>query len=213
MKFDRSLDTGRALSAEAFSREGASGAGAPEVISAAYTADGTGVTLTLGRTLAAGETVSVGYARPADEPGLWDSEGKQIADFSGIPVPKTLGVTGVEVVSDAGDGATYRLGETIRVRLSFSEAVEVEGAPHLVIDMDPAHWGRKLAVYESGSGTADLIFAYEVVQPNQSIQGIAVPANTLELNGGAIKSTTTEADADLSHTGLDHDPNHKVDWR
>ncbi len=213
MKFDRSLDTGRALSAEAFSLEGASGAGAPAIESAAYTADGTGVTLTLGRALAVGEEVMVGYSRPEGEPGLWDSEGKQIADFSGVPVPTTLGVTGVEVVSDAGEDATYGLGETVRVRLSFSEAVEVEGAPQLKIDMDPAHWGQKWAVYESGSGTADLVFAYEVVQPNESTRGIAVLEDTLELNGGAIKSMATEADADLSHAGLDHDPNHKVDWQ
>ena len=106
----------------------------------------------------------------------------QIADFSGV-----------DVVSDAGGDATYGLGATIRVRLSFSEAVEVEGAPQLRIDMDPAHWGRKWAVYESGSGTADLLFAYEVVQPNQSTRGIAVLANTLELNGGAIKSTAAGA--------------------
>ena len=135
------------------------------------------MTLTLGRALAPGETVTVGYERPADETGLWDSEGMQIADFSGV-----------DVVSDAGGDATYGLGATIRVRLSFSEAVEVEGAPQLRIDMDPAHWGRKWAVYESGSGTADLLFAYEVVQPNQSTRGIAVLANTLEINGGAIKS-------------------------
>ncbi len=213
IKFDRSLDTGRDLKASAFRLAGASGAGAPIVKNAAYTADGTGVTLTLGRALAGGETVTVGYARPAGEPGLWDSEGKQIADFSGVPVPTTPGVTGVEVVSDAGDDATYGLGETIRVRLSFSEAVQVDGALQIRIDMDPADWGQKWAVYESGSGTADLVFAYEVVQPNDSTRGIAVLANTLEVNGGAIKSITAEADADLAHAGLDHDPNHKVDWQ
>ena len=42
---------------------------------------------------------------------------------------------------------------------------------------------------------------------------VAVLANTLELNGGSIKSTATEADADLSHTGLGHVANHKVEWR
>ena len=212
MKFDRTLDTGRDLQASAFRLVGASGAGAPAVQSAAYTADGAGVTLTLGRALAAGEEVMVGYSRPADEPGLWDSEGGQIADFSGVPVPKTLGVTGVEVVSDAGDDATYRLGETIRVRLSFSEAVEVEVAPQLGIDMDPAHWGQKWALYESGSGTADLVFSYEVVQPNISTQGIAVLADTLQLNGGAIRSAAAEANVHLEHDGLGHDPAHKVDW-
>ncbi len=194
MKFDRTLDMGRDLQASAFRL-----VGAPAVQSAAYTADGAGVTVTLG------------YARPVGEPGLWDSEGKQMADFSGVPVPKTLGVTGVEVVSDAGDDATYRLGETIRVRLSFSEAVEVEGAPQLRIDMDPAHWGQKWAVYESGSGTADLVFSYEVVQPNISTQGIAVLADTLQLNGGAIRSAAAEANVHLEHDGLGHDPVHKVD--
>ena len=211
--FGQPLDTSITLKAEAFSLAGASGAVPPGVTGAAFTEEGAGVTLTLDRALAGGETVTVGYARPAGEPGLWESEGKQIADFSGVPVPTTPGVIGVEVVSDAGDDATYGLGETVRVRLSFSEAVEVEGAPHLGIDMDPADWGRKWAVYESGSGTADLIFAYKVVQPNQSTHGIALLAATLELNGGAIRSSETGADADLAHEGLDHDPNHKVDWQ
>ena len=122
-------------------------------------------------------------------------------------------VTGVAVTSAPKANNTYTLGEIIRVTLTFSEAVEVSGTPRLKIDMDPAHWGQKWALYESGSGTSSLIFAHVVVEPNTSTQGIAVLANTLTLNGGAIKSTATEADADLSHTGLGHDPNHKVDWQ
>ena len=35
--------------------------------------------------------------------------------------------------------------------------------------------------------------------------------NTLELNGGTIRSDG--ADADLAHTGLAHDADHKVDWQ
>ena len=37
-------------------------------------------------------------------------------------------------------------------------------------------------------------------------------ANTLKLNGGTIQFAS-DADADLAHTGLSHDANHKVDWR
>ena len=112
-----------------------------------------------------------------------------------------------------GDGS-YALGETIRVTLSFSEAVEVTGAPRLAIDMDPADWGRKWAAYEGGSGTSNIRFAHTVVQPNFSSQGIAVLANTLELNGGTIRSASSQADADLSHPGKEHDdPQHKVDWQ
>ena len=108
---------------------------------------------------------------------------------------------------------TYALGEIIRVTLTFGEMVDVTGTPRLKIDMDPAHWGQKWVPYESGSGTASLTFSHEVVEPNASTQGITVLANTLALNGGTIKSTTTQADAGLSHTGLGHDPNHKVDWQ
>jgi hypothetical protein len=122
-------------------------------------------------------------------------------------------VTGVAVSSDPGDGNTYAKGEIIRVTVTFSEAVDVTGTPRLAIDMDPADWGRKMAAYESGTGTANLVFAHTVVEPNLSTRGIAVLPNTLELNNGTIKSASSQTDADLSHAGLVHDPAHRVDWR
>ena len=63
--------------------------------------------------------------------------------------------------------------------------------------MDP-RWGEFWAGYESGSGTSALTFAYTVAEPNTAPSGIAVLANTLELNGGTIGSGGT--DADLAHT-------------
>ena len=33
------------------------------------------------------------------------------------------------------------------------------------------------------------------------------------MNGGTIRSAATHAEAELGHTGLGHDANHKVDWR
>ena len=100
-------------------------------------------------------------------------------------------VTEVEVTSDAGADATYALGETLEVTVRFSEAVAVTGAPGLSIDMDPASWGEKRAVYASGSGTASLVFAHEVVHPNYSTRGIAVLGSTLALHGGAIRSASS----------------------
>ena len=215
LKFDRPLDTGKALKASLF---GLAGASAPAVAGAAYSADGTAVVLTLERALGSGETVTVGYTRRQGEPGLWDADGKQLADFSGVEVtaPEVAVVTGVEVVSDSGEDGTYALGETVRVRVTFSEAVEMDtagGTPRLNIDLDPAYWGTKPAAYEGGSGTAELVFAYEVVQPNESTQGIAVLADTLEANGCTIRAAADGKDVRLSHTGLGHDPAHKVDWR
>ena len=68
-------------------------------------------------------------------------------------------------------------------------------------------------VTHGGSGTASLTFVHEVVEPNLSTQGIAVLENSLDLNGGSIRSTAAQIDAELSHDGRDHDPNHKVDWQ
>ena len=122
-------------------------------------------------------------------------------------------VTGVEVTSDAGDDHTYALGEIITITVTFSEAVNVSGTPRLKIDMDPADWGEKWAGYEGGTGTASLTFAHTVVEPNYSTQGIAVLENTLALNGGTITSASTQTAATLTHTGLDHDAEHKVNWQ
>ena len=122
-------------------------------------------------------------------------------------------VTALEVTSDAGDDDTYALGETITITVTFSEAVDVTGTPQLEIDMDPADWGAKVVDYASGSGTASLTFEHEVVQPNLSTEGIAVLADSLALNGGTIRSVSSQTGADLSHTRREHDPEHKVDWR
>ena len=129
------------------------------------------------------------------------------------PVVTAPAVSGVEVTSQAGDDATYALGESIEVTLTFSEAVVVTGTPGLAIDMDPAAWGEKRAAYASGSGTAALVFTHQVVEPNLSRRGIAVLANSLALAGGTIRSASTQADASLTHVGLAHDADHKVDWR
>ena len=131
-------------------------------------------------------------------------------DASGNSGNDPASVTGVAVVSSAGADKTYGLGDTIHVRATFDETVDVTGSPRIKIKMDPG-WGEFWADYESGSGTNALTFAYTVAEPNTAPTGIAVLANTLQLNGGTIQSGG--ADADLAHTGLGHDSNHKVDWK
>ena len=141
-----------------------------------------------------------------------DHDPEHKVDWRQSPIT-TPTVSAVEITSDAGDEDTYLLGDVIRVTLTFSERVNVTGSPRLKIDMDPAEWGEKQASYHSGSGTAGLTFAHTVVEPNLSTRGIAVLEDSLELNGGSIKSTSSDTDAELSHDGRDHDPNHKVDWQ
>ena len=183
------------------------------------------VTLTLASEVSPTDTVKVRYTRPRSNP-LQGAGGIVVDTFPDQAVTNNTGtsgnaggdsggepasVTGVTVISRAGTDKTYGLGDTIHVRVTFDEPVDVTGTPRLKIDMDPAEWGEKWAAYESGSGTSSLTFAHTVVEPNISRQGIAVLANTLELNGGTIRSGGN--DADLSHNGQPHDANHKVDWQ
>ena len=125
--------------------------------------------------------------------------------------PEPASVTGVSVVSSAGADKTYGDGDRIEVRATFDGPVDVTGTPRIKIDMDPAHWGEKWAVYEEGGGTTSLTFVHTVEEPNLSTRGIAVVANSLERNGGTIRSGGN--DANLAHDGLGHDANHKVDWQ
>ncbi len=217
--FDRSMRRSQTPSPGGFSVRSQTPGGTPaapvEVESVEFSPDGASLQMALSRVLAPGEQVTVSYQHPRSGPGLWDSDDNQIAPFTAqADVPSAAPtVTAVEVVSDAGVHDTYAMGDVISVRVTFSEAVDVTGSPTLGIDMDPAHWGRKDAIYASGSGTAELTFTHEVIWPNFSTQGIAVLADTLSLNGGTIHSAATGADADLGHTGLGHDADHKVDWR
>ena len=123
-------------------------------------------------------------------------------------------VQGVAIASDPGADGTYGLGDEIEVSVTFSEAVRVDtsgGVPRLMIDFSTEDWGHKWAGYESGDGASVLTFTHVVVSPNFSSQGVAVAADTLELNGGSITSVASGEAAVLSHTGLGHDSAHLVD--
>ena len=158
------------------------------------TVDGAEVAVTLARAPAPGATLTVAYAPPDDSTSaLRGLGGGKVEEFSGEPVTQAAArpaVAAVAVVSDAGGDGTYALGQTIRVAVRFSEAVTVTGSPVISIDMDPAAWGEKRAAYAGGSGTAELVFAHEVVEPNVSTEGIAVLADSLALNGGSIRSAS-----------------------
>ncbi len=70
--------------------------------------------LTLGRDLAAGETVTVSYTRPEGDPGLWDIDGNQLANLEDVPVrndlpavPAAPGAPALAQASDTSVEATW----------------------------------------------------------------------------------------------------------
>ena len=187
--------------------------------------DGSVVTLTLARAVRRRQTVKVAYTRPSSNrlrgaartwaPSFTDLEVTN--ETPAGPTVETVEVASTPLLDTNGDNTadTYGPGEEIRVRLTFSEAVEVDtsgGAPSVGIMMDPGYGGFA-ATYESHTLTA-VDFVHTVAEPNISTAGIAVLAHALALNGGTIRAAAgAQADALLSHPGVGHDAGHKVDWR
>ena len=102
-------------------------------------------------------------------------------------------------------GTTYKRGETIKIRATFSEPVDVTGTPQLEL---PVGTAAKQMNYVSGSGTRDLVFALKVRMRDADDQGIAIGSGSqITLNGGSIQSVATGISATFSLssiTGLDH---------
>ena len=126
-----------------------------------------------------------------------------VAHAQGTPTVPTI--ESVAVTSDPGEDGGYAIGDEIQVGLTFSEAVTVTGAPQLNLDVG----GRtRTAGYSGGTTTPQLLFTYTVLSGDEDTDGIAVVANSLALNGGAIRAGS--ANAALTHGGLQSD-DHKVD--
>ena len=126
-----------------------------------------------------------------------------VAYAQGTPTVPTI--ESVAVTSDPGEDGGYAIGDEIQVGLTFSEAVTVTGAPQLTLDVGGQ---RRTAEYSEGSTTTQLLFTYTVASGDEDTDGIAVVANSLALNGGAIRAGSE--DATLTHAGL-HSGDHKVD--
>ena len=126
-----------------------------------------------------------------------------VAYAQGTPTVPTI--ESVAVTSDPGEDGGYAIGDEIQVGLTFSEAVTVTGAPQLTLDVG----GRnRTSEYSEGSTTTQLLFTYTVPSGDEDTDGIAVVADSLALNGGAIRAGS--ANATLTHAAL-HSGDHRVD--
>ena len=121
----------------------------------------------------------------------------------GTPTVPTI--ESVAVTSDPGEDGGYAIGDEIQVGLTFSEAVTVTGIPQLTLDVGGQN---RTAEYSEHSTTTQLLFTYTVTSGDEDTDGIAVVANSLALNGGAIRAGS--ANATLTHTALQAN-DHKVD--
>ena len=114
-------------------------------------------------------------------------------------------VSKLEISSNPGSDRTYAAGDEIEVTVTFRETVEVTGTPQLQLELGG---GLRTAAYRGGTGTAALVFAYEVADGESDTDGLGVKADSL--SGGTITDEARNA-AVLEHGSLSADSGHKVD--
>ena len=123
-----------------------------------------------------------------------------------VTVPQTTAapapqVIGVELVPDTSRNHSWTTGETLEVRLTFSEAVTVtDGTPSVAVIISGAGEYIELA---SGTGSDTLVFSRDVTDEDGKLAYIAVWPDSLTLNGANIVSSATGTAAELAHEGTE----------
>ena len=210
LTFDEPLDRGSAPQASAFRVAG--GDTSRTVTDVALS--GSAVLLTLDPAVEHGETgIRVSYTVPTGTgvSPLQDVLGNEADRLSNLPVtnetPDTTSptVSKLEITSNPGTDRTYAAEDDIQVTVTFSETVEVTGTPRLQIELGG---GSRTADYQGGSGTAALVFEYEVAEGESDTDGVGVEADSL--SGGTIRDEARN-NAVLDHDGVAADSGHKVD--
>ena len=210
LTYSEPLDGSSVPPASAFT---VTGGGAARTVSG-VAVGGRVVILTLDPAVEHGQTgIRVSYRVPtgAGESPLRDTVGNAAARLSNLPVtnetPDTTppAVSKLEITSDPGTDRTYEAEDDIQVTVTFSETVVVTGTPRLSLEVGG---GSRTAAYEGGSGTAALVFEYEVADGESDTDGVGVEADSL--SGGMIRDEARN-NAELDHDGVAADAGHKVD--
>ncbi|MCY3963969.1 MAG: fibronectin type III domain-containing protein [Acidobacteria bacterium] len=106
----------------------------------------------------------------------------------------------------------YGLGDTVNSQVCFALPVEVSGTPLMALDIGgrmrqaPFH-----AALATSLGTC-VYFRYTVQEEDLDRDGVSIPANALDLKGGAITLTVDDRiEAELSHEAVEDDADYQVD--
>ena len=137
----------------------------------------------------------------SDGVASWQEFGQQTRT-----TPPSATVRSVRLSGQPGVDETYAIDDVIEVVVTFSEEVTVTGAPQLALDFDGT---ARTASYDSAAGIG-VFFTYTVTEGDLAKNGVAIPANALTLNGGAIAGPSGAA-ANLAHDAIAAVSFHRVD--
>ena len=136
-----------------------------------------------------------------------------VDDVDGVPVIERIGVVSTPRLRwrNSREEDTYGEGENIRIGVRFDLPVHVEGEPTMALEVGDPCGSVCEARYESGSGTDTLVFAYLVLEVDFDRNGIAIPANPVEVVYGDSIRSGTDHEANLSYRREGTQSGHKVD--
>ena len=117
-------------------------------------------------------------------------------------------VSEVRVYGSPPNEDTYGEDDQIRASVRFSAPVIVTGDPKLLLRIGDRLRSAEIYI----AHREQLFFRYFVVESDSDDDGVSVPANALQLNGGSIKGTDG-SDADLTHEPILDDLDFKVNGR
>ena len=100
----------------------------------------------------------------------------------------------VQSLSSPAVAGTYSAGSSIEIHVVFSEAVYVTGSATIQLATSP---GNGMATYKSGSGTADLVFIYQVGAADQTTRLNVNSASALNLSGSIKDAAGNDASLTL----------------
>ncbi len=163
-----------------------------------------------GGTIADARDVSVAAGLGLGSSAVSNSTGHKV-DGSRVRPARVLSVT-LNTVPPTSQWNQFVAGDWMQVTVEFSAAVDVVGTPQVAIVIGTA---TRQAAYASGTGTATLVFRYQMhgYDPRDD-DGIGVARDALALNGGTIRragsSDAALLDFGRAYTGTATNPAHRA---
>lgn len=128
-----------------------------------------------------------------------------------------IAISSVQFNSSSGLSDTYRTGDVLEIAVTFTGAVDVDtnsGTPSLLVSIDKTTgMSTREAVYDVGSGSAQLNFQYTIQSDDLDRDGFAIPANAILLNGGVISVSGTNSAVSLDHAAVATDATQTAYYR
>lgn len=121
--------------------------------------------------------------------------------------PATVVVRRLRIHTEPRDGEAYGTGEEIGVRVEFTGPIEASRAVQL--ELDVGGHGRPAVL--DGTSTSTLGFTYQIRSGDRDADGVGIPADALQLNGGSVWSPAGAiVDVGLGDHAIGNAAEHKV---